>query len=459
MMKVTIILFRLLLIVFAMNVNGQQSSHMKREASCVFPLQIDHQEKRHLVDQTNRSFFWLGDAAWSLIAQLSNEDVDYYLDNREAKGFSVTLVNLIEKKYGTKAPSNYYGELPFKANNLATPNMAYFDHADSVIESAAKRNILVLLSPLYLGYGQHTDGWFADVQASSPNDLYIYGKFLGSRYKKFSNILWIIGGDTDPSPVKEKVREMVRGIRENDSIHLFTAHNEPEMMAITPWQGEPWLTVNNVYSYDSILYTHFKTAYEIKPLMPWFLVETAYENEHNSTPKDLRAQAYEALLSGAMGHIFGNCPVWNFGSGFKSFCNLTDWKTELNNSGSQSMYYFQRLFRSRSWHTLIPDFDRSSIISGVGRWGSKEYVTTARTIDGNTIIAYLPSGRKIKPDLSKILGERAKCWWFDPSNGNTTLIGTFRTTGNQSFTPPSKSDWVLVIDNEAEHLPGPGKQQ
>jgi hypothetical protein len=48
----------------------------------IFPLGIGGQGNRYLTDSNNQPFFWLGDAAWSLIAQTSREDADYYLVNR-----------------------------------------------------------------------------------------------------------------------------------------------------------------------------------------------------------------------------------------------------------------------------------------------------------------------------------------------------------------------------------------
>ncbi len=447
---------------FAVICSAQNSSSTPpgcdRKCTYLFPLKMGNQENRFLVDQDNQPFFWLGDAAWSLIAQLSREDADYYLDNRKEKGFSVILVSLIEHKFCTNAPANHYGELPFEGRLFSAPNGKYFENADYVIEAAAKRNIIVLLAPLYLGYDCKDEGWCAEVKAATEDDLYTWGKYVGNRYKKFTNIVWIIGGDTDPSPVRDKVLEMVRGIRENDTTHLFSAHNRPETMAIEPWAGESWLNINNVYSYDTVLYSHFKTAYELKPVMPFYLCETAYENEHNLTPKELRSQAYEAILSGSMGYIFGNCPIWHFGS-YKSWCNLTDWKTELGNKGSVDMYYFQRLFRSHSWQSLIPDFNHSAIISGYGKWGFKDYVTAAVTNDGNSIIAYLPSGRKITADLSKVRGKNARCWWYDPSTGIATLIGKFKSAGTRSFTPVSIDDCVLVIDSEDANLTMLGKTE
>lgn len=421
-----------------------------------YPLKIV-KGNRYLVDQSNIPFFWSGDAAWSLIAQLSTRDADLYLNNRAGKGFTVIMVSLIEHKFCNNPPKDYYGHPPFNGMPFSTPDDRYFAHADSIIESALHHNIVVLLAPLYLGYDCKDEGWCAEVKNASPGDLRKWGRYLGNRYKKFSNIIWLIGGDTDPSPVREKVLEMVRGIQEEDTVHLFSAHNNPESMATDPWAGETWLKINNVYSYDTAIYTRYKEAWLRKPVMPFFQIESAYENEHNSTPQELRSYSYWAILSGSMGYVFGNCPVWHFGAAEK-WCKTNNWKSELNNSGSVSMDYVQRLFRSRSWYTLIPDFGNKLIIKGYGLQGNKDHVSSARTIDHNTIIAYLPSKRTVSADMSQINGRNAKCWWYDPSSGKASDIGTFPATGLKSFTPVSDGDWVLVIDNEAAGLPVPGSE-
>jgi hypothetical protein len=456
--KLLLVILSIIPVICASQISSLPQTGSENTYSYIFPLKQGEKGSRYITDQNDKPFFWLGDAAWSLIAQLSRDDVDFYLDNRKEMGFSVVLVSLIEHKFCTNAPANHYGDLPFEGRLFSTPNPKYFDNADYVIEAASKRNIIVLLAPLYLGYDCKDEGWCAEVKAASDADLSIWGKYIGNRYSKFKNIVWIIGGDTDPSPVREKVLKMVNGIREYDTIHLFTAHNRPETMAISPWEGESWMNINNVYTYDSIIYRQLKKAYDIKPAVPFYLVESAYENEHNATPQELRSQAYTTLLSGSMGHIFGNCPVWHFGS-FKSWCNITDWKTELNNKGSIGMFYFQKLFRLRSWHTLIPDFDHTVITAGYGKWGYKDYVCAARTKDGNTIIAYLPSSREITADLSKVAGKKARCWWYEPSSGKAFNIGTFNSDGTKNFTPASNGDWVLVIDNEDADLIIPGMPQ
>jgi hypothetical protein len=420
----------------------------------IYPLKLS-EGNRFLTDQNNKPFFWSGDAAWSLIVQLNREEIDYYLENRKQKGFTVILVNLIDHKFGSNAPANIYNEPPFHNKSFISPNENYFSHADYVIQAAAQRGIVVLLCPLYLGWEYGDEGWAEDVKNADLADLRSWGQYVGKRYANNDNIIWCIGGDADPSQLKDKLLECVKGILEYDNRHLFTCHNNPEFLTTNPWKGEDWLTINNVYSYSRSLYEMCKSAYDQEPVMPYFMIESAYENEHNSTPQQLRSEAYWPMLCGAMGHIFGNCPIWHFGSA-KDWCEITDWKAQLDYPGSVSMDYIQKLFRSRPWYLLIPDFDHKIMTDGYGQWGSPDYATTACTPDGTTIIAYLPVGRQITVDISKISGKKARCWWYNPSDGTVLESGTFQTEGLRQFNPPSEGDWVLVIDAKSIHYPSPG---
>jgi hypothetical protein len=188
------------------------------------------------------------------------------------------------------------------------------------------------------------------------------------------------------------------------------------------------------------------------------MMESAYENEHNSTPQQLRSAAYWPILSGAMGHIFGNCPIWHFGS-TPGWCGITDWKTQLNNPGSVSMDYLQRLFRSRPWHLLIPDFEHTVITEGYGEWGNTDYTTAACASDGTTLIAYLPAGNNITADMTKISGKKSRCWWYCPADGTITEIGIFRNEGLRTFIPPPEDDWILVLDDKSSQYSPPGSNK
>ena len=421
---------------------------------------------RYLEDQNDQPVFWSGDAAWSLIVQGTVEDIDVYLANRQQKRVNVILVNLIDHKFGTNAPSNIYGDPPFTGNPFTTPNEAYFAHADYVISSAAEKGMAVLLDPLYIGYACNDDGWCAEMQDASISDMYSWGQYVGNRYVNYDNIVWIIGGDVDPTDynLEDKVTAFIDGLQSADTRHLITAHNDRGQMAVTPWNGAPWLTLNDTYTTYDGTYQLAQTAYEISPAIPFFQVEGFYENDTNSmTNQKLRAQAYWTVLQGGIGYIFGNCPVWGLGSPAMWYCPDTDpdWIAQLDYPGAFFMIFVEDLFSTRTWQNLVPDFDHTLVTAGYGNYGQTDYATAGVTDDGSLAIAYLPTVRTVTVDLTK-MSSMVYAYWYDPTDGMYTIIegSPFPNTGSHEFEPPSNNadgdgDWVLVLETSSIPTPTP----
>jgi Protein of unknown function (DUF4038)/Putative collagen-binding domain of a collagenase len=421
----------------------------------VYPLKVGS-TGRYLVDQNDKPFFLSGDAAWSLIAQVSDADVDTYLASRKQLGFTFLIVELIEHQYANNAPANFYGDAPFTGKVFTTPNEAYFAHADRVIQAAAVQGMTVLLAPTYLGADCNTEGWCVEMKAASIADMTQWGQYLGNRYKNFDNLVWLIGGDTDPSVVKDRLLAVVAGIRQFDTRHLFTAHNGSPSLAIDPWPGQTWLTLDDYYQIAFPSYPEALRAYHVSPAMPFFFIEATYENS-GVTQQQLRAQHYWSVLAGGFGHVFGNCPIWHFGSSAGSrYCSGTNWKGQLNSQGSLDMDRFQKLFTGRHWYNLVPDEGHVAVTAGLGSSGTESYVLAAYASDGSSIIAYLPTSRQVTVSGSRISGSTMTAWWYNPSTGVATSIGTYSTSGTQSFTPSGAGDWVLVVDSPAFGFPAPG---
>ena len=231
-----------------------------------FPLRVGP-TSRYLVDQNGKPFFLAGDAAWSLFSQLSDQDADTYLAARQQSGFNLVMASVIEHKFATNAPRNIYSQAPFTGKNFATPNEAYFTHVDYIVRSAAHKGIVVLMAPAYLGYSCGSQGWAAEIKAATDADMGAWGRYLGTRYAGYDNIIWLIGGDADPRTcgVTSRLQALVDGIRQTDTRHPLTAHNAPEQTAITAWSGASWLSVNNVYTYSSTLYRAALNAYRVAP--------------------------------------------------------------------------------------------------------------------------------------------------------------------------------------------------
>ena len=415
------------------------------QAEPLYPLRINV-DNRYLEDQAGEPFFINGDTPWSLIVGLTKAEAELYLEDRRSRGFNAVIVELIEHSFG--GPANRDGDLPFVSGGEFTqPNEEYFLHADWVIRKAAEKGIAVILTPAYLGYNCGSQGWCQEMKSVSLANLKSYGNFLGNRYRDFDNIIWLHGGDADASlhGADDEVNAIAQGILESDPTKLISAHCSRQNSAIDCYD-EPWLHVNNTYSNCGQSAAKTKLDYQRSPDYPFFYSEGAYEGEGTSLTC-LRSQAYWSALGGSTGHFFGNNPIWLFDPG---------WEQALDSDGSQSMTHYGALFASRPWQDLVPDYSESFVSGDRGTVDETDYVAAARTSDGNVIIAYMPAKRTITVDLSSVSGSLARAWWFDPSTGSAQEIGDFQTTGNQSFTPPSGGDWVLVVDNADLGFGAPG---
>jgi hypothetical protein len=410
---------------------------------------------RYLVDSEKRPLLLQGEAAWSLIVTLAKPDASEYLQNRREKGFNAILVNLIEHKFCKNPPRNSEGEPPFTtAGDFSTPNERYFEHADWILREASKHGIYVLLAPIYLGYKGTDEGWMKELMALSPAKCLEYGRFLGRRYKDFDNIIWVMGGDRNPEAALERVDLIALGIREHDSAHLFTAHCAPEVDAAEQYGGGGWLNFNTVYTYE-LIHPRLYGAYNRKPAEPFILIESSYEGEHNSSEVQIRRQAYWTILCGGFGHVFGNNPIWHF-DGPGLFPVKENWRQAMNLAGSISMKNWGDLFRSRRWYELVPDAKHEVVTKGLGEFMGLDYLAAARTADGSTVIAYMPTSRAVTVDMTKISGSKASAWWFDPRSGEASPAGSHATQGLHEFSPPGPGDWVLVLDDASKRLPTPG---
>jgi hypothetical protein len=183
--------------------------------------------------------------------------------------------------------------------------------------------------------------------------------------------------------------------------------------------------------------------------MPFFLIESVYENEHDTTEERLRTDAYHAVLSGAAGQVFGNNPIWHF-DGPGLFPAPVTWEEALGGKGSRSMTHLRKLLGGFSWWLLKPDISGKFLISGFG--SGYDRAVAALAVDRSFAIVYLPSERPLMLDLGQLKGPKVAARWYDPSDGVFFgLVGSpFAAAGAQSFRPEAGSrDWVLVLESQS----------
>jgi len=433
--------------------------------------------KTHLVNTiTNTPVFITGDAPQVLFTQLDNADVEPYLADRASRGFNALWVLVIDNVDQANAPEDYYGNVPFDGPDFTNEDAAYWAHIDYVLGRIEAYGMTAFMSAAFVGTPQFvTSYYYNSLLDSSDATMTAYGQWLGNRYKNYPNIVWVLGGDAPAtSAIYSKLADIGNGLQSADPNHLITLEacrecsqgsnlGQQSTLEAYTYLGESvpsFMGLNWAYAKDPNVISECRGAYAstsggaIPPLMG----EDTYELDSSVTSAQVRTEGYWEVLSGCyLGRLFGNDAIWTFNA--PQFNNSsTPWQIQLDSTGSVGQETMGALFRSREHWLLVPDINRSVLTAGYGSGATIS--VAARTSDGQTIIAYVPNGNAatITINMTKITSaiDTAKCWWFNPSTGAATLIGTFATSGTQNYTPPDSNDWVLVIDDANANLPAPG---
>ncbi len=431
------------------------TAHSRADAGApAYPLKTSG-NGRYLVDQKGVPFLIAGESPQALMVNLSESEAEVFFANRQSHRFNAVWINLLCRPGtgGRADGSTFDGLHPFRTpDDLSTPNEAYFARCDRMIELAAKHGLLVILDPC------ETIDHLKMMVSNGPEKCRAFGRYLGDRYKRFDNLLWMHGNDFSGWKQAESdaaVRAVALGIRDRDDRHLHTIELGPRISGSL--DDPAWAPIIGLCA----SYTYFPTyAQVLKDYnrargMPVFMVESDYEFERDSTPAILRRIEYWSNLSGAAGQLYGNGFTWPFKSG---------WKEKLDTPGAIQMAYVQAFFEPRAWYDLVPDQKHTVLVAGYGTFDStttdgncfvmtSDYVTAARTPDGTLVMAYLPSRRTITVDLSTLSGA-ATARWYDPSRGtyaNAAEQLTVPNSGKHAFTPPGNNadgdgDWVLVLE-------------
>jgi hypothetical protein len=453
-----------------------------RGADAKLPLKVS-ENKRFLVYQDGRPFFYLGDTAWELFHRLNREEADKYLQNRAQKGFTVIQAVAIAELDGHNDP-NAYGHLPLTDLDPARPAVKdgpsndYWDHVDYIVNKANSLGLRIGFLPTWGRY------WHDNIQAGKPiftaANAEIYGEWLGKRYKD-AGLIWILGGDrsVDNDEQKEIIRAMARGLRKGDGgAHLMTFHPPGGNGSSTWFHDDAWLDFNmrqngHVPEFTG-RYDNTRKDYDRMPIKPVLDGEPIYEDHPvsfdakklgHSIAADVRRPLYWDLFGGACGHTYGHHSVWQMWSPGKNPINnpLMPWFEAIDQPGAAQMQHGKNLVLSRPFLTRIPDdsivmTDRvPTSAPGAGRY---RFLAT-RDTDGTYAMVYAPIGRKFKVRMEVIKGAKVKAWWFNPRDGKAKAMGAFENRGEREFIPPDNGemlDWVLVLDDAARKYPAPGSK-
>jgi hypothetical protein len=410
---------------------------------------------RYFVDQEAKPFFYLGDTCWLLFQRPNREEVDEYLKDRAAKGFTVIQAYVL-RGLAQKHPdgnSSLLDATPLLDRDPTRPNEEFFKNVDYVVNRANELGLVMgLVTAKSWHVTDHPEKVFDEKNA------YTFGKFLGARYKN-NAVLWFPGGDSAPGKYDAVWVAMAKGLKDGSAgSQLVCYHGQGSTSSSMWFHKADWLDFNSIQSghnFGSDSYAFVSKDYALMPPKPTVDMEPAYENHPTGANQPrvdahkVRTQAYAAMLAGAAGHGYGSLDLFYFykdADGPFPKNGFQHWRTAVAYEGSRQVGLMRRLFEQRPWHKLAPDQSVLASAPGAGPYR----LVAARAQDGRFVIAYTPRGQLLSIQMNKLAGAKVKARWYDPRDGSWREIGEFANTGVREFPAPSQgptNDWALVLDS------------
>ena len=423
---------------------------------------------RFLIHDDGSPFFYLGDTAWELFHRLTISEAERYLQDRATKGFTVIQAVALAEIDGLHTP-NMRGDLPLIDDDPARPNEAYHAHIDAVVALAAGLGLYIGMLPTW--GDKWNKKWGVGPEIFTPENARSYGLFLGRRYAD-QPIIWILGGDRPIESENHRaiIRAMAEGLREGDGgRHLMTFHTWGPHASSEYVHDESWLdfhTCQSGHKRNRENWRFIEADYARTPTRPCMDAEPGYEDAQDDIMNldggylddyEVRKSLYWALFAGAHGHTYGCWPIWSmWRPGLPPMLARRPWYEALQLPGGDQVRHARALLCSRPFLTRIPD--QSLIVWDVG--AGTHHVQATRDSEGRYALIYLPSGRPLELDLTRLAGEHLAGYWYDPRTGIARSIGVIQKRDRLSFTPPAGGpDWVLVLDDAADGFAPPGTME
>jgi hypothetical protein len=406
---------------------------IRKSSLQVFPLEISS-NGRYLQQADGTPFLIHGDTPWMIVNQLTNAQIDTYLDAMEAVGVNAVMIEAPGVFFTSQTPTydNVDGEQPF-ATMVSASNVNYasafvenyWTRVDYLVDECLARNIVVIMQPAYLGFLGGQEGWADAVLAESDADLTTYGTRYAQRYTQ-PNIIHCAGGDYDGSDGSlEKQALIFAAIAAENPNAIIMAHNSPDNAGYPVWNGFPWWNLNTTYAYpdigDAFPFSQTAAEWARDPPIPILYMEGRYEGENGFSAAIGRLQMYTPVLAGALaGFLIGNAPRWHFESPNGPAGSGT-YAQSYTSTLTQELEYAANLFEAYEWWKLEPKTDTSLVSSSLSSGVSR--ITPALTSDAKVAIIYVPSSQTVTVVTDALTGVsgNVKIRLYNPTNGQYTV--------------------------------------
>lgn len=426
--------------------------------------------KHYFQTKDGEPFFWLGDTGWLTFKNLDREEIKTYFKDRRENGYNVIQIMTLH----SLEMANVYGDSAIVNKDVSKPLITtgnnpenaeeydFWDHVDYALDIAEENDLYLALVPV----------WGSPVKAGdvSIEQAKAYANFLGNRFQNRKNIIWLNGGDTPGDQNTELWNAVGDILKTKNPERLVTFHPFGRTDSSDNFHNQHWLDFNmfqsghrrydqetegKMYAQDN--YKYVRTDFNLKPTKPTLDGEPSYEGIpqglHDTTQplwqaNDLRRYAYWSVFAGGAGFTYGHNAVMQMfpkDGENGAYGNTKYWVDALSDPGAVQMKFLKDLILKHPYFERIPD---ESLIANQG----EKYDYLAATRGDNYALIYTYTGRNISVTMGKIKEAEVEASWYNPKNGETTVIGTFKNEGVQEFDPSGEkedgNDWVLILTSK-----------
>jgi hypothetical protein len=428
---------------------------------------------RYFLDQGHHPVMLRGDTVWGLVFNAGRwghdttwrSDIKSYLAARAASGFNAVYVAALgntinEGRYDTGA--TWDGVSPWVEGSTSTigPNVgtlhdAYWNRVDYLLRTAKAAGITVMLDIVYgddIWENGRPGAMSEHGELPSNAQMQTYGRMLGNRYKRFPNLVWMVGGDYFGN-ADAKVTVTLKAIRRAGAKQLISVENWDRSASYSTGLGRRFAQWTDVYSYAPTYRWCEKAWARQKRPVVW---ADGYYDQDAGASNDLlyRQEVGWALTSGSRGSVYGAEGLWGWSSGSLQMVRHPD------AAARQMVTAWRAVSRLHQWYRLVPDIRSGRVLTGDR--GTKidsddpytqptnDYVTGSRTPDGSLALIYLPRGGTAHVTWAHMLSRHRSAWWLDPTTGKRRPVRAGRT----SYRAPADNaagqpDWYLVLRGSA----------
>ncbi len=406
----------------------------------------------HLRHQDGTPFLWIACTAWNGALKSTDEEWETYLAHRAEHGYSVIQAVMTQWR---GAEANSRGEVAFEGVGHIRINPSFFQLLDQKIGRINAHGLVaapVLLWALPVADGRElSPGYVLPL-----DEAVLLARYMVARFGAYQ-VVWILGGDGRyVDPYEQRWLEIGRRVFADDPPGLVAQHPSGRQWIGDNHAGEEWLDIvgyqsshsNRQGTVDWINKGPIASRWPHLPARPVINLEPNYEEIGNIVAEDVRNASWWSICATPIaGVTYGANGIWPWIREGEKILNhrqppqLKTWRESIDLPGSLQVGYLGDFLRQFEWWNFRPAQDL--LLHQPGNEQFNHFIGVQRSLDHDTILAYVPRGDELRLWLPEIDNPEAR--WYDPREGRF-VDAQIRMEGEVALaTPPSNEDWVLIL--------------